>query len=547
MGVAISSPKELQAWLEDKPRDWAHVVALRASLRVLPLSCDPAAFSSPRVYPNLPFATFRAAAISSGARKIPPDNIAATRAAAAADDAAATIGATAVRAAVSAAAYAAFAATASAVSAAAVRAVDAAADAVSAASSALATFAADASTSSSAAADTSPFSSIDAYSAARSAVSTSFWAALSVDCTRLQDGTAPAELLARPLWIEFTDWFQNACVRAVQWLSHPEYGFAIWREWYFGRLEGLPHAFDRFDAAADEAFYRWIIEQDDDWWKRDPATVNADIAAKVEDLRRPAQPSDEELAQNPAVINFALDGEGRTVLAPEPLPNGLLNDPDARDTHGEILRLIGEARLSCDPGLTQATDMLGPVDLLGEAAGSSVADLRPRLFVLRGKELIRQFEERQRADSMASPLSVGQTNCFAPLIAAIMQLADEDPKLRKLWQGPDGGAPALSKVQITILVDALAAVGQTTPEAQQPLAIAAGQVRSDASPDDPARRTTSEMLRNVFRSIGKRIKWVDDKSQAAIGFLDRMQDLWERVRSILPGDELIARILDQFK
>lgn len=347
--------------------------------------------------------------------------------------------------------------------------------------------------------------------------------------------------------MERPDWFHELWDRAARWLSRPEHGFAIWREWYFDRLEGLPHAFDRFDAAADEAFYGWIVEQDDDWWKRDPATVNADIAAKVETLRRPALPSDEELVQNPAVVNFALDGEGRTVLAPEPLPNGLHDDLDARDSHGEIRRLIDLARLASAHGTTQATDMLEVLDLLEQSVGLTVEGLRPRLFVLRGKELMRQVDIRQRDDPVGLPLSVPQINAFTPLIAAVRQLADEDPKLRGLWQGLDGGAPALENKQITALVDALKAVGQTTPEAQEPLATAAGQVRPDASAADPARRSASEMLRNVFRSISKRIKWADDKSQAAIGFIDRMKDLWERVRSILPDDELIARILDLFK
>ncbi|MFM7379376.1 MAG: hypothetical protein ACKO1O_14820, partial [Erythrobacter sp.] len=399
----------------------------------------------------------------------------------------------------------------------------------------------------------------DAYAAARAAAAaatyaanaaarTAVWAVLSGDCNRLQDGTAPAALLAQPLWIDRPDWFQDAWGRAAQWLSRPEHGFAIWREWYFGRLEGLPHAFDRFDAAADEASYRWIIDQNDDWWEREPvAMVNADIADKVEDLRRPAPPSDDELAQNPAVINFALDAEGRTVLAPEPLPNGLQDDPDARDTHAEIIRLIDLARQASAHGTTQATDILDTLNPFAESVGLTVEGMRPRLFVLRSKELIRQYENRQREDPIGLPFSVQQINAFAPLIEAIKQCAEEDPKLRALWQGPDGGVPALENKQITALVDALRVVGQTTPEAQEPLTTAAGQVRPDASAADPARRTASEMLRNVFRRIGKRIKWADDKSQAAIGFFDRMQDLWERVRSILPDDELIARILDLFK
>lgn len=516
MGVAISSPTELQAWLEDKPREWAHVIALRAALRVLPFTCVPALGNSQPVDERLVLAVARASGISSGARNIPPDHIAAE----------------AARVAYAAAVFAAPAAAAAAAAAASsARSSAARSSGARGAARAGATYAADAA----------------ARAAAADNDAAAAWAALAGDCARLQDGTALAVLLAQPLWIERPDWFQDAWGRAAQWLSRPEHGFAIWREWYFGRLEGLPHAFDRFNVIADEAFYRWLIEQDDDWWKREPATVNSNIAAKVEELRRPAPRSDEEFAQNPTVVNFALDDEGRTVLAPEPLPNGLQDDPDARDTHGEIVRLIAQARLSCDPGRTQAGDMLDPVDLLSEANGQSISDVRPRLFVLRGKELIRQFEDRQREDSLATPLSVGQIDAFAPLIAAVRQLADEDPKLRGLWQGPEGGAPALEKQQITALVDALKAVGQTTPEAQEALTTAAGQVRPDASPADPARRSASEMFRNVFRSIGKQIKWAGDKSQAAIGFYDRMHDLWERIRSVLPVDELIARILDLFK
>ncbi len=69
-------------------------------------------------------------------------------------------------------------------------------------------------------------------------------------------------------------------------LSQPEPGFEVWREWYYGRLEGLPHAFASFDDEADRKFYEQIIEYDDDWWSRDPAEVNADIKAFVDSLRK---------------------------------------------------------------------------------------------------------------------------------------------------------------------------------------------------------------------------------------------------------------------
>lgn len=540
MAVAISSENELEAWLEDKPREWAQAIALRAALRVLPMAVDPAHWRDRAPDPNRATQLARALVLASAAAGVSADDpwrVFASylgRAAFALDEYIGYAGST--DAATNAATFAAKAASAAASTAyAAAHAIDAAPFGRAAAGHAAAA---------------SREGSIRLAVARAGSARDTFWAALSADCTALQDGAAPAALLDAPLWIERPDWFQEAWGRAAQWLSRPEHGFAIWREWYFGRLEGLPRAFERFDAAADEAFYRWIIEQDDDWWKRNPTTVNADIAAKVEQLRRSAPLTDEELAQNPAVINFALDGEGRTVLAPEALPNGLQDDADARDTHSEIVRLIGAARLSCDPGRTQATDMLGSVDLFAEVVGSGIEDVRPRLFVLRGKELIRQFEDRQREDSLATPLSAAQIDAFAPLVAAVQQLADEDPKLRGLWQGPEGGAPALERQQITALVDALKAVGQTTPEAHEALTTAAGQVRPDASPSDPARRSASEMLRNVFRGMGKKAKDLDEASKAAerwMKFGERGAQMWTKLRDVLSSGDVISQVLNLFK
>ncbi|WP_162627707.1 toll/interleukin-1 receptor domain-containing protein [Erythrobacter sp. KY5] len=103
----------------------------------------------------------------------------------------------------------------------------------------------------------------------------------------LDSGLEVAQVKAEPVWQERPDWLERNWTNASRWLSRPEDGFEIWREWYYGRLEGLPHAFARFDAAADDAFYRWIVEQDDEWWSREPAEVNADIKEFVDSLRTP--------------------------------------------------------------------------------------------------------------------------------------------------------------------------------------------------------------------------------------------------------------------
>ena len=291
MAVEITSREELKEWLKDKPREWAQVIALRSALRVAPIACDPANWKYGEVRPSLTKAMFRAMAVSSAAAEYPADDTVrrAARAAAAAADAAAASASAAVRAAnVARAAYAASAAVRAANVARAVYAASAAAAAASA---------------------------TDAPAA--------FWQQVSQECTQLEDGTPHETLLGQPLWAEpfeeeRPDWFQDAWGRAAQWLSRPEDGFEIWREWYYGRLEGLPRAFKGFDEPADRHFYLWLIAQEDKWWNRKPAQVNADVKAEVDRLRKP-EPD-----------------EATLVATPDPGDNAGAFDDEGDDTRGNF-------------------------------------------------------------------------------------------------------------------------------------------------------------------------------------------------------------------
>lgn len=117
------------------------------------------------------------------------------------------------------------------------------------------------------------------------------WLQISKDCTQLDGGISPSTLLSNAIWDEPPSWFQEEWAQVAMHLSAPEGGFEIWREWCFGRMSGLPHAFANFDDTADRSFYTWIIRQENDWWEREPTDVNADIKAHVDKLRRP-EPTD---------------------------------------------------------------------------------------------------------------------------------------------------------------------------------------------------------------------------------------------------------------
>ena len=128
-----------------------------------------------------------------------------------------------------------------------------------------------------------------ANAAANAARAAAAWSAIEADCRLLERGEPVDTFELLHLWPDAPDWWSDSWDHARQWLSGSGAGFEIWREWYHGRIEGLPHAFADFDDAADEAFYHWIVEQDNDWWKREPAIVNADITKFVEELRKPKQ------------------------------------------------------------------------------------------------------------------------------------------------------------------------------------------------------------------------------------------------------------------
>ncbi len=496
MAVEITSREELQAWLEDKPREWAQVIALRGALRVLPMVADPENREVTSKRPELTFSSLRALAVSSVAAKVPTDDTVRAAAAAAAR-AAAYNPAYAAAAAARAAAY-------------------------------------------------YPASAAAAAAAARAAA----WEQVSADCTDLESMT-PEALLSKPLWNTRPDWFQHTWGRASQWLSRPEDNFEIWREWYYGRLEGLPHAFADFDDEADEAFYRWIIEQTDDWWKREPREVNADIRDFVDGLRRPktSPPTDEELEQNPRAFTFSLNSEGCSELDEELLPNGLQGDADERDNHGEILRLIDLALVATD-GDTNAKAIAEPTQLLREAVGETVDTLRPRLFVLRSREVIRWVEDSKGEDLRIPGLSKAQNDAFTPLVAALEMIAEFSPKLAELWHGKMGqtGAP-LTREMLDLIAQALRTSGQTTELAQSIIEASNRQVAPDAAEDDPARIAASETSRNIYRKMGGALKKTGDGARAidSIGKVaDRALKMWGSLKGRLPSGDIIERVLQMF-
>lgn len=268
MRPKISSREELQYWLVDNPITWSQVVALRSALRMFPIVADPLNWHDPSVSATSIIAALRALAVSSAVAVIPTNDALEPSARAAcsqnhlidtASDAASGSIQFAFR-----AAYVTGATVPNASPARRFKGIEAAA---SGANQLAASVAND---------DTE----LGSYSAA-------VYDEIRNDLQALKDGVSPESLRRHNLWRDPHGSWGTAWNIARKWLSGSGQGFEIWREWYHGRLEGLPYAFANFDDAADEKFYRWIVEHDDKWWSREPAEVNREITEFVDALRRP--------------------------------------------------------------------------------------------------------------------------------------------------------------------------------------------------------------------------------------------------------------------
>jgi hypothetical protein len=259
----ITSREQLEAWLKDKPADWAQVIAAHAALRVLPYEFreQPSYWRS--IDPVLPL--FRATSISWAAHNFPAQNMA--RAAGAAARAADTEN-------ISSAAAAAYAA----------------ATPAAAAIYAVAT----------------------ANAASIYGVSTNvlFWENISHDCqwlsTKSDAASATRHLTREKLWLALKpkDWNKKRISVASRLRSRDE-GYDVWIEWYNRRIEGHDAAFDipgDIHRAEDKAILaRLANATDKDFWSKDATYVNTTLQGWIDEARERVRP-DETLDEPPPSI-----------------------------------------------------------------------------------------------------------------------------------------------------------------------------------------------------------------------------------------------------
>jgi hypothetical protein len=464
----ITSREELSEWLEDKPANFAQVIAARVALRVLPYAF---AKDVPQKWvKDFTSPLFRASAISWAARNFPAhDMVDAARAAADAARAAAD------------AAYAA----------------DDAARAAAYAADDAARAAADA-----------------ADDAARAAV----WANLSHDCDWLTSGGDPASasrrLTREPLWpAGEPDGWSEAWVSAIGRLAALNQGYSVWVDWYDRRIKGERAAFDipgDTGRKEDKAILARLADAtDQDFWDKGATYVNTTLQGWIDEARaRVAVPSEPE-AQNTNVIQFRQNDAGQFDPDYNAGTDELLTDQAAYDRHHAFVTTAREA-LSLCRGHNQIGHVAEHLTIVIDAAGDQPPAMRVDLLVARGERMVDdlgdavtelQPDPKVALDNLREKRIV---NAFKALIRDYTAMIKLDPALDRRQRLPlsdEPSASAVSPQQAIIFVNSSLVVGSITQSARDIIVENAADVPENGDINNRGIRRFFEIVRNLPRAM----------------------------------------------
>lgn len=294
--ATITNSKQLSDWLKRKPVFFAAGIAVRTALRVLPLATRGIRYEGN----DLTAAVFRALFISWASRAYHAQETNSVANVANAANAATAY--------VANAAYAAAAAARSAY----------------AAGADIAAYATDTAT------DTATYADAAAYADAATDVATDaaraaeIWEAISKDTawlTRKRQiaADAIAGLVQAPLWLEGIpgEWAERWRRLRVH-LEIAAENWDVWIDWYERRLAGEASGFG-LSSDLDEQFAVRLATEDEAFWDRKPAVVNADIKARLEQLRPepPQIPAAQPASVKPRWIKGKLAQDDRLETAVE--------------------------------------------------------------------------------------------------------------------------------------------------------------------------------------------------------------------------------------
>lgn len=264
-----------------------------------------------------------------------------------------------------------------------------------------------------------------------------FWDAIVADCNWLDrqsdHGKAARQLTRRKLWPIHAPSFgvAQAWKSASALLIEADRNFQVWIDWYENRLVGQRSSFhipfDSFRREDKKIFRKLAQSSDEALWSRGAIFVNSTVAAWVDEARERAakieQDKDELLIllgqqlsdqmesqekteipfQNANALRFSRYPDGKIGLTSVVDIEELRTDQDARDRH---LLAVDDAKqlLAACAGRNSAERLTAILTAYITAAGESIEEMRPSLFVQKGERLRQELARYEGNDTDLPPL-----------------------------------------------------------------------------------------------------------------------------------------------
>ncbi len=361
-------------------------------------------------------------------------------------------------------------------------------------------------------------------------------------------------IIARPLWLNrtpdtilerWTEIVRDLCANAAHW--------QVWIDWYEDRLAGKP--------LIREIHEKWALLPEEAWAKG-PDHVNP-ILKQIEDEYRAKQAESDPAppGQVPAGLQFGGDPDAPVLIIDHP-GNGLNTSQDQRDAHWAV---VDKARLL--DGLCDSSNSLsrlrGFVRRLLDVAGASLEDVRVRAFwsamnSLRAREQADQAA-RAASDPDTPPFSEEVAAALSDLVSELNLFAAHEPKLARLDILTSDPSLRHATPEALEARDSLVTAARGAPQVIDPTAtktlervnedakggtVAHG--RADAFAQFSTLNLTIELLRRA-KAFGKRVK--DGATKVAgiaietISFIQRHEPLIRSAILALPPGGLQATLL----
>jgi hypothetical protein len=355
--------------------------------------------------------------------------------------------------------------------------------------------------------------------AADAVADANIWKSVTLDVEFLDSAKNHEALLSWPLWPNAVPEKIAAEIDAMRKalrISPDGYGYFL--DWYERRLAGRDTGF-ALQPEQDEEMYRRLVAQEDDWWERAPAQVNADIQSWLDELTPPA------IAEPQSDFGLIFRQRANDVFEVDPLAgtDETLDTPEARDRHGHLRDTLSEA-LQLASGHNQASS-LAPrfekwLDFLRD---------EPRQMHL-GRLLQHAELVLKLADAMAqeirdtAPLSQLPENSrnlgalLEALPTAHWAMVNFDPALARrstLHSDPDvPQVPAITISNNTIIITSAVNIGALTAESAEQVK-EMGEGLEVQNPDPRRLRRYWETSKNLVRAAGAYL-W-KQKTKIALG------------------------------